>query len=150
MRTAMRTSSHRTGFDRLTDAEMSHHIDVAYDALNRALVEAARHSPDFAFDGKPRYTLTRNCEETPRGHGVMFDAQEDKTYDVSVCFGGGQIQLRREYFEDVSDTTVAIKRSSTPGLMRSFLDFLKELKTPREAGRWSFGPETKTRLAMTA
>jgi hypothetical protein len=146
--------SFRTQQDRLSDAEVRQHIEVAYAALNQTLATAARQpgfTSDFAHEGKPRYTLTLDDSSLTGGSGTLADARTGYVYDVRICFGvRAEVQLKREFFEDVTDTQVAVKKNSLPCLSRPFLEFLRDLKNPREAGRWSFGPADDTRLAMTA
>ena len=150
MRTA--TRSFRVQQDRLSDLEVRQHIEIAYAALNQTLAAAAQHNPDFVHDGASRYTLTLDDPSLTRGSGILTDARTGHAYDVRICFGAarGEVQLKSEFYEDVTDTQVRLKKSSLPSLFRHFLEFLRELENPREAGRWSFGPTEDTRLVMTA
>ena len=129
----MRTSkpSRQSAPEPLTDAEFVQHIRAAFTALNSSLQDAARYDPNYAFLNGARYNLTLSSDTTTsrRGAGYLEDRRERRTYAINVCFGSNcDVQLRREFFEDVSASEVRVKTLSLPSLLRGFLDFKKGLK----------------------
>ncbi len=124
----------------LNDAERSQHIRAAYSALNQVLLTASRVQADFSFQGGPRYTLTMDDESSPRGAGTLLDRRANRTYELRICFGStvSDVQLRREFFEDIDDSMVRVKALSTQSLFRNFLEFLKSAKSS-DSGSFSSG-----------
>jgi len=143
-------NSRSTPLERLADDEVCQHIEVAYAAINDILSQAAQipaTSADFAHLRGPRYSLVLSSDknEIIRGIGTLHDLRQNTTHSIRVCFGCGSsnVQLRREFFEDVSGgTQVRVKRSSHAPLFRAFVEFLKD-----QTSGWLVNSETRRELA---
>ena len=136
----------------LNEEERSQHIRAAYASLNSILLTASRHDASFAFLQGARYVLTLNEDSAVRGMGTLLDRRENRSYEIKICFGSSvsDVQLRREFFEDINDFDVRVKQLSQPSLFRNFLEFLKNMQSSDSMSYRTFGTTSNHRIAAVA
>jgi hypothetical protein len=141
---------------RLTDDEIAQHIKAAYSAINATLFNASRaDAANFGFQQGARYVLSLNADSAIRGTGTLLDRRENRSHQIKVCFGSSvsDVQLFREYFEDVDNSNhspVRVKSLSQPSLFRSFLAFLKSMQSSDRVVYRSFGVHAENRIGVVA